>query len=68
MVDVLPEHSLSAEASRWVIGETEITLWSIDSPTIETEAALENLSAEEKGRAERIGSRSTRRVRTTRTT
>jgi 4'-phosphopantetheinyl transferase len=52
MVDVLPEHSLSVEASRWVIGELDVTLWSIDSATIETEAALENFSAEEKSRAE----------------
>ena len=53
MDDVLPEPSLSAEANRWVIGQAEITLWAIDSPAIDTEAALENLSAEERNRAER---------------
>ncbi len=50
---MLSEHSLSAEANRWMIGEVEITVWSIDTPPIDTEAAVENLSAEERSRAER---------------
>ena len=53
IVDVPPEHSLSAEASRWVIDGIEVTFWPIDSPGIDANAALENLSAEEMGRADR---------------
>lgn len=52
MVDVPPEPSLSAAASRWVIDEIEVTLWSIDSPTIDTETAAETLSVEERVQAE----------------
>lgn len=53
MVDVLSKPSFSAEANRWVIGQAEVTLWSIDSPAIDVEAALENLSREERSRADR---------------
>lgn len=46
-------HSLSAETSRWTIDEVEITIWSIDSPAVDTEGALRILSTEERSRAER---------------